>query len=93
MDILWPVHVFLFTQVTMLNCAHLAGKENFTPKDISVTKLESRQMHIACRGKFYSVEIKSGDLITCDKPGVRMPNPTAGDFTMDETLLIRRKAK
>ena len=77
----------------MLNCAYLAGKEHFTPKDRSVTKLESRQMHFACRGKLYSVEIKSGDLITCDKPGVRLPNSTAGDFAVDEILSIRRKAK
>ena len=77
----------------MLIGAHLAGKENFTPNDIRVTKLESRQMHFACRGKLYSVEIKSSDMITCEKPGVRLPNSTAGDFTTDETLLIRQKAK
>ena len=39
---------------------HLGGKEGFTPKNVSATKLESRQTHFTWRGRLYCVE--SGDL-------------------------------
>ena len=39
---------------------HLGGKEGFTPKNVSATKLESRQTHFTWRGRLYCVE--SGNL-------------------------------
>ena len=77
---------------------NLAGKENLALKDISVRKLESRQMRFILKWKALLPGKRRHDteiMITCDTCSAiaEFECISVGDFIMDEILSIRRKAK